>query len=302
MILELASIFFNVITPVFALVIIGYFAGPRLGLDARTLSRGAYFILIPAFIFDVIGSASIEAALALRMIGFAVVVHILIALIGGGVAVLLRKPPAMIGAYTLIAVFGNVGNFGLPIIEFHLGEEALAAATVYFLAILVVSFVIGVMAANWFTGGSMAAVLAVFKTPALIAVVPAVLVNVLAIDVPIMVNRITGLLGQAMVPIMLLALGVQLAGNSSIKLDRDMIVASSIRLLGSPLLAILLVGFFGLGGIERGAGILQAAMPAAVLTSIIALEYDLLPDFVTQTVLFSNLASVITLTLLIAFI
>ncbi|MEM7798635.1 MAG: AEC family transporter [Chloroflexota bacterium] len=302
MILELASIFFNVITPVFALVIIGYFAGPRLGLDARTLSRGAYFILIPAFIFNVIGSASIEAALAARMIGFAALVHILIALVGGGIAILLRKPPSMIGAYTLIAVFGNVGNFGLPIIEFHLGEEALAAATVYFLAILVVSFVIGVVAANWFTGGSMAAVLAVFKTPALIAVVPAVLVNVLAIEVPIMVTRITGLLGQAMVPTMLLALGVQLSGNSQIRLDRDMMIASSIRLLGSPLLAILLVGTFGLTGIERGAGILQSAMPAAVLTSIIALEYNLLPDFVTQTVLFSNLASVVTLTFLIAFI
>ena len=45
---------------------------------------------------------------------------------------------------------------------------------------------------------------------------------------------------------------------------------------------------------------MQAAMPAAVLTSIIALEYDLLPDFVTRTVLFSTLASVVTLTLILA--
>lgn len=302
MILELASIFFNVIIPVFAIVLIGYVSGPRLGLEARTLSRTAYFILIPAFIFNIISTSTIDLDVALRMIAFAAVVHILIALIGGGLAALLGRSPQMIGAYTLIAVFGNVGNFGLPIIEFHLGEEALAAATVYFLAILLVSFVVGVMAANWTTGGSVAAVLAVFQTPALIALVPAALVNGFAIPVPILITRITGLLGQAMVPIMLLALGVQLASTKKFQIGSDMVIASAVRLFGAPLLAIVLVGFFGLDGIERGAGILQTAMPAAVLTSIIALEYDLLPDFVTQTVLFSTLASVITLTTLLAFV
>jgi predicted permease len=49
--------------------------------------------------------------------------------------------------------------------------------------------------------------------------------------------------------------------------------------------------------LERNAGVLQAGMPTAVLASIIALEYDLLPDFVTTTVLFTTIASVITLTI-----
>ena len=302
MFLELGSIFFNVITPVFSLVLIGYVAGPRLGLEARTISRVAYFILVPSFVFNVISTARLEADVALRMVLFAVVVHVVVALVGGVVAFLLGRRGKMVGAYVLIAVFGNVGNFGLPIIEFHLGEEAIAAATVYFLAILVTSFIIGVLAANWHTGGSRTAVLAVFKTPALIALLPALLVNVIDIPVPIMVERITGLLGQAMVPMMLLTLGVQLAGTESLKIEFDSIASTAVRLLVAPALALLLVPFFGLADIERGAGIFQTAMPAAVLTSIIALEYDLLPDFVTRTVLFSTLASVFTLTLLLAIV
>ncbi|MEM8862462.1 MAG: AEC family transporter, partial [Chloroflexota bacterium] len=98
------------------------------------------------------------------------------------------------------------------------------------------------------------------------------------------------------------ALGVQLASSKSLKLETDTVITSAIRLIISPGLALLLVGFFGLSGIERGAGIMQAAMPAAVLTSIIALEYDLLPVFVTRTVLFSTLASVLTLTLMLALV
>jgi hypothetical protein len=48
--------------------------------------------------------------------------------------------------------------------------------------------------------------------------------------------------------------------------------------------------------------VFQAAMPTAVLASIIALEHNLLPDFVTTAVLFSTVASVVTLTLLLAFV
>ena len=302
MIIQLAEIFFNVITPVFTLVLIGYIAGPRLGLDARTLSRFPYFILIPAFIFDVISRTEIEADLALRMMTFAVIVHVACALLGAGLAWILNRPPQMIAAYVLIATFGNVGNFGLPIIEFHLGVDAIEAATVYFLAILVVSFVICVAVANLQSGGSMGAALAVLKTPALLAVVPAVLVNYFDLTPPIMIYRVTGLLGGAMVPTMLVALGVQLSQMSRISIDLDVILASSVRLLGGAGLALLLVGFFGLDGIARGAGIFQSAMPAAVLTSIIALEYNLIPDFVTKAVLFSTIASVVTLTLLLAIV
>jgi len=53
-------------------------------------------------------------------------------------------------------------------------------------------------------------------------------------------------------------------------------------------------------GLTRDAGVLQAAMPAAVLASIIAFEHNLLPTFVTATVLFSTLASIVTLAVVLA--
>ena len=302
MIYQLVEIFFNVITPVFALVLIGYLAGPRLGLEARTLSRLAYFVLIPSFVFNVMSSAKMEAALATRMVAYILIVHVAVAGVAFLTAWLLKRPPKMIGAYVVIAVFGNVGNFGLPLIEFRLGPEAITAATIYFLAIVVISFVISVAAASWHQGGSVTAVLAVFKTPALLALIPALFFNLTNITPLLFLTRITGLLGNAMVPIMLVALGVQLAATKQMQINRDTLQATGIRLLGAPILAILLVVPFGLTGIERGAGIFQASMPTAVLASIIALEYDLLPDFVTTAVLFSTLASVITLTILLSFV
>jgi malate permease and related proteins len=102
-----------------------------------------------------------------------------------------------------------------------------------------------------------------------------------------------------MIPTMVVALGCQLAASGIPRPNLDMAVASGVRLIGGPLLAFALAIPFGLAGLERSVGILQASMPAAVLVSIIAYENDLLPEFVTATVLFSTLASVLTLTIVV---
>jgi len=148
-------------------------------------------------------------------------------------------------------------------------------------------------------GTGISAVLSVFKTPALIAMVPALFFYGTDFTPPLFVSRITGLLGKAMIPVMLLTLGVQLSEINKFKFSFDVILASGIRLILAPLIALGLTLFFSLSGMEIRSGILQAGMPVAVLGSIIAIEYDVAPEFVTTTVLFSTLMSLFTLTILL---
>jgi len=295
-------VFLNVVTPVFILVVIGYFVGPRLKIDARSLSRTAYFVFIPAFVFNIISEAKIDSGLALQMLSFILVAQIAVALLGFLVGKALRQSREITAAFVLIATFGNVGNFGLPLIVFRLGETARTFATVYFVATVFISFVICVGVASWARSGGVTAVFSVFKTPALIALIPALVFNITDVEVPIFLSRLSGLLGQAMIPVMLITLGVQMGEIPKIKINFNVFAASTVRLIGGPVLALLIVPYFGLEGLERSTGILQAAMPAAVLASIIALEYKLLPEFVTTTVLFSTLYSILTLTVILTFI
>ena len=290
------------LSPVFILVVIGYFVGPRLKIDARSLSRTAYFVFIPAFVFNIISEAKIDSGLALQMLSFILVAQIAVALLGFLVGKALRQSREITAAFVLIATFGNVGNFGLPLIVFRLGESARTYATVYFVATIFISFVICVGVASWARSGGVTAVFSVFKTPALIALIPALVFNITDVEVPIFLSRLSGLLGQAMIPVMLITLGVQMGEIPKIKINFNVFAASTVRLIGGPVLALLIVPYFGLEGLERSTGILQAAMPAAVLASIIALEYKLLPEFVTTTVLFSTLYSVLTLTVILTFI
>ena len=300
---QLVVIFFNILAPVFSLVLIGYLVGPKLGIEARSPARMSYYILVPAFIFNVFKDAQIQAALAARMTLYILTVTVGVIIVSILVArFILHASPKMTAAFVLIAAFGNVGNFGLPIIQFKLGDEALLAASVYFLIVSTFGFIVGVIAASWHKGSSRGAVLSAFTTPGVLAVLPAFLVNGLDLQLPLFINRAVGLMAGALIPMMLLTLGVQLADMGRPRLTWNVGVASLLRLVVGPILAIALAGVFGLTGIERGAGILQASMPAAVLTSLIAMEHDLLPDFVTTTVLFSTLASAFTLTVVLAII
>ena len=301
-ILALSLVFLNVVTPVFILVVVGYYIGPLLKIEARRLSKTAYFVFVPAFVFNIISEANIAAELAILMLCFTFVVQISVAALGFLVGKILRQSREITAAFVLIATFGNVGNFGLPLIEFRFGEIARIPATIYFLATIFISFVICVGVASWARSGGMVAIFSVFKTPALLALVPALILNISGIEVPTFLSRLSGLLGQAMIPVMLFTLGIQMAEIAKIKIDFNVFAASTVRLIGGPLLAVILVPLFGLQGIERDAGILQAAMPSAVLASIIAMEYKLIPEFVTTTVLFSTLFRILTLTVILTLI
>ena len=73
-ILALSLVFLNVVTPVFILVAVGYYIGPLLKIEARPLSKTAYFVFVPAFVFNIISEANIAAELAILMLCFTFVV------------------------------------------------------------------------------------------------------------------------------------------------------------------------------------------------------------------------------------
>ena len=295
---ELFTVFLNVILPVFGIVLLGAFLGKRLELEARTLTRVAYYVFVPAFIFQAISTADMPLTNALKLVLFIVAAHLLTVFAAGGIGRMLGHSREMIAALVMIAAFGNVGNYGLAVIRFHLGDASVAPATIYFVAVSISAFIICVGAAGWAHGGRRGAVWKVLKTPALWATLPAAVVSVGDYQVPLMLERMIGLLADAMIPVMLFALGLQLQEQGRVHLNGDVLLGSAIRLFLAPMLTFAVAGMFTLGSIESVSGILQAAMPAAILVSIIAKENNIVPAFVTSVVVVSTLASVLSLTLL----
>ena len=229
---------------------------------------------------------------------FIIVTHVLAALAAGLLAYLMGRSREMIAAFMMIAVFGNVGNYGLAVIRFRLGDASLAPATIYFVAITIIAFIVCVSAAGWAQGGTKGALSGLIKTPALWAIIPGLIVSNTGVVAPLVISRMIGLLADAMIPVMLFALGLQLLEQKQVHLSFDVIAASSVRLLLAPALACLVAIPFALNDIDYLSGVLQAGMPTAILVAIISKEYNIVPQFVTSVVLFSTLASLATLSVL----
>ena len=58
----------NVVGPVAALVLLGALTGPRLGIDPSQLSRLAYWVFGPAFMFDALARAELDGSLIARLV------------------------------------------------------------------------------------------------------------------------------------------------------------------------------------------------------------------------------------------
>jgi hypothetical protein len=99
---------------------------------------------------------------------------------------------------------------------------------------------------------------------------------------------------------MLILLGMQIARADVPKRGKLVILTTGLRLLIAPLIAWLIASLMGMSGVSRQAGILQSAMPTAVLSIVIATEFDVEPEFVTATVFITTLISPLTITPILA--
>jgi predicted permease len=140
------------------------------------------------------------------------------------------------------------------------------------------------------------------KVPAVYAVTAAILVLSTHATVPVAVMRPIGLLSDAAIPIMLLVLGMQLERAVMPKHPAAVAAAVVISLVVAPAIAFGLTWLLGITGAARQAAIIEASMPAAVITTVLALEFDLDAGFSTSVVFFTTLLSPLTLVLLIAYL
>ncbi len=218
------------------------------------------------------------------------------------VAIPLRLSRAELSAFLLVVMFSNGGNYGLPVVLFAFGADALSHGTVFFVASAILTYTVGVFLAAAGRRSLSQALLGVAKVPAIYGVAAALLLLAGGISLPIAMMRPIRLLSDAAIPIMVLVLGMQLERARIADRPAGVAAAVGLSLIVAPIVALGLTSLLGLSGAARQAGVTLASMPAAVITTILAVEFDAAPSFVTSVVVLTTLLSPLTLTPLIAYL
>jgi predicted permease len=286
---ELAEIFVDILGPVLLLVAIGGIVGRRLGVPAAPLAKLAYWVIGPAFVFDALANADLAGAVLGRMALASSAAFAAAAVVGFVVSA--RLPSDRRAAIMTTSAYGNVGNFGLAIVVFTFDDSARPYAAI---AMVVVNG-LGLMLAVASAHGDLAGVARALRSPMTLVLVPALLVNAGDVDLPTIADRSVGLLAGAIIPVMLITLGIQLQDIGMPRLDLDVVRSVVAKLFVQPVVAMAVVAVVGLSDVAGGAVVLQAAMPTAVFTAVIAIELDNRPDETATIVMVSTLMSVLTL-------
>jgi predicted permease len=296
------SIFVSDILPIFLIAGVGYLLATRLQANVKTLAHVVFYALVPCFVFRLLIASKMTGPQVGRMALMAVLVTGGMGLVARIAAIPLRLDRAELSAFLLVAMFSNGGNYGLPVVLFAFGNEALAQGTVYFVTSSLLTYTVGVFLAAAGRKSVGGALIGITKIPAIYGVTAALLVLSTGVSIPLAVMRPIQLLGDAAIPVMILVLGMQLNRATVPKQPAVVVTAAALSLVAAPFVALGLTWLLGLSGPGRQAAVVLASMPTAVVTTILALEFDTAPTFVTNVVFVTTLLSPFTLAPLIAYL
>ncbi|GAB4164128.1 MAG: AEC family transporter [Candidatus Promineifilaceae bacterium] len=296
---DVLSVLSQNILPIFVAAGIGVALRRWTDIDKQALSRLAFYALGPCLVFSSLVESRLTGGEVARLTGFALAA---VAAMGGLsllVSRLLSFSRQEQAALALVVMFTNSGNFGLTLNQLRYGDAGLSRAVVYFTVSTVLVFTLGIFVASLGQMDWRTALRRVLQMPAFYAVILALIVYGFHIPLPSFVARGIEIAGEGSIPVMLIVLGMQLADLRSVGDARLAVPAVALRLLVAPLVALGLAALIGLRGTGYAVSILQASLPTAVITTILATEFDVNPSGVTTVVLLTTLLSPITLTLAI---
>ncbi len=291
---ELLSQIFSVVAPVLLCAGIGY-GWARLGrsFDAGQATALVSSIAAPCLIFTTLTRLQVSGDALGRMALASVCCY---AAMGGLGWLVLRAARLPSHSYLPALMFPNGGNVGLPLCLLAFGTEGLALGIAWFAIGGLGQFTVGInIAAGSFSPR------ALLRQPIVYALVLALAFIVAGARPPDWVSRTTEILGNMLIPLMLLSLGVSLA---TLKVTRPGRAAalSAVRLAGGFAVGLLVAWAFGLRGAERGVLLIQSAMPVAIFNYMFAMQYKREPADVAGMIVITTVVSFATLPLLLMYV
>jgi len=284
---------FEVLFPVFLSIGIGYWYGKKdAKFDTNFITTFSGNIGLPCIIFYSLTFSDIDFDIFLKFSLLTFVYVGIFSIIGLIVLKLLNRdivrllPPL---------ILPNTGNMGMPLCLFAFGIKGLAIATAITSTILVLHFSIGILLAS-----RKFSIQPLIKCVPVYAIIFSLFFVYYKIPAPKFLENATFLIGYSAIFLVLVSLGVALA-KLKVFSFKETLIYSLIRVLVGPIIGFAFVKYLNLTGVEAGVIFIQASMPSAILTYLVAEMYSPkeITDSIASTVALSTFLSLFTLVFIV---
>ena len=246
---------------------------------------------LPCLIFVSLRETRIDPAALTALSVAAVVAYGIITL---AFIILVRALRLERRTYAAPLIFGNTGNLGLPLALFAFGDIGLSYAIIVFAVMALLAYTYGI----WLVAGA-GSLGKVLREPLAWGTVLGIIFLWQGWETPEFLTNTLSLIGQIVIPVMLITLGVAIARLSA----HGLMQAALLSLVKLALCVGVAWGvglFFELDPTAFGVLVLQVATPVAVTSYLLAEKYGADAPPVAGLVVTSTVMSVVALPLVLA--
>ena len=297
--------------PFFAIISLGYWAGRTRFFSAEAtayLTKFVFFFALSAMIFRFAANLSFAEIFDLRLIlGYlagTMAVYPLVTLI----AALRGLDMQTAAVEAQCAAIGNVGFLGLPMMVILFGETSIGPMMLVLSVDLVVFSSLIVILINTGRGSGVGTAtlklvaIGLIKNPMIVSICAGLVWSALALAIPAPVNEFLTILGGAATPGALFAIGASLASKSAERVQIALWLSFAKLVLHPILVAIGVLWLLPLDVYSATVVISAAALPVAGNVYMLAQHYGVAPQRVSAAILFSTMASILTVPLVITWV
>jgi predicted permease len=282
--MDLLARIVDVIVPVFLIVAIGYGYARRRAPDMTAFNRIALDVLAPVLVYSALAAKDFEISQHLTLLLGGTVL-----ILGSGLLAwpLSRAFGAQPRTLVPVVMFNNCGNMGLPLALLAFGGANFGAAVALFSVSNLLHFSLGARITS-----QHARTRDLLLSPLMIGTALGFFSAMTDLRPPDVALAGLKLLGDALLPMMLFALGVRLTALNRSGLAMGLLGALARPMIGLAI-GIPLAWALGLEGAARGQLLLFAALPPAVVQFMLAERYHQEPDKVGAMIMMGNALAVV---------
>jgi hypothetical protein len=274
----------GIILPVFLVIALGWAYARKAKPDMAWVNRINMNVLAPALIFTALASKDFDVAADRLLILASIGVVLGSGLLAWPFAKLMREDPR---TFVPPMMFNNCGNMGLPLAVLAFGQPGFSAMVALFTISNLLHFTLGAWIIDHHANfGNL------LRNPMVIATFVGFLFGVVHPPMPDWLMLAIKMTGDAMIPLMLISLGVRLA-DASWSSWRLGVIGGLVCPLTGIAMAALLAPVLGLDRTQQGLLILFGCLPPAVLNFMVAEQYRQEPGKVASIVLIGNMMAVL---------
>jgi malonate transporter len=263
----------------------------------RALSRLVFFVLSPCLLFTVLADADVHTLFS-RLLAVSAISAVFSCLVFAAVAFFIfRRSVADTTVGAASSGYVNANNIGIPVAVYVLGDPALTAPVILLQLLVLAPIVLTVLDITTSGRASLGRILMQpIRNPLIIASALGVIVSVTGLQIPEPVMEPFRIIGGACVPLVLISFGMSLSGQRILQAGaprRDIILASSIKLIVMPVVAWLVGRFvFDLHDDQLFGVVMLAALPTAQNVLNYAQRYERGETIARDTILITTVGSV----------